>query len=168
MMNEPLSPNPEDTPKNSDDKKTALLYAAAVIALIFQFMPQPALLLTSIILLFVFGIAVKVYSSNSRDGTLIHNHAIYLSKTIKIWSFFLFVSLVGAGLYVRTEYDFMQLVEIAGSFAEGKIETDEARRFAYIGVAAMAPSTIYLLYRIGKGLFFALRAEKLAKPRSFF
>lgn len=158
----------ENAPGTADDNKVVPLYAAAIIALVFQFLPQPALQVASIVLLILFGLALKAYSNHSRDGTLIHNHAVYLSRTVKIWSLFLFVTIVIAGLYMQTKYDFMQLINIVQSLASGKIENEDARRFTYVGVLAMAPSTIYLVYRVAKGFMFALRGRALAKPRGIF
>jgi uncharacterized membrane protein len=154
--------------KDPNWKKVVALYIACVVALVFQFVPQPSLQMASIIMLIVIVAVIKFMRRSAEKDSLMHNHATYLSRTISIWSLLLLISLTAAGLYVRQFYDFEQLLDIIQSFSAGKIETPEAKHLALIGTASMIPSTLYLFYRVARGFHRAIKGYRLAKPKSFF
>ncbi|HEY8190578.1 MAG TPA: hypothetical protein VIF12_07820 [Micavibrio sp.] len=149
-------------------KKVMALYIACIVALVFQFLPQPSLQAASVIMLMAIVAVIKFLRRSAEKDSLMHNHATYLSRTISIWSLFLLISLTAAGLYIRRLYDFEQLLDIIQSFSSGKIETPEAKHLAMIGAASMIPSTLYLFYRAAKGFHRAVKGYRLAKPKGIF
>ncbi len=153
--------------KDPGYRKVVALYAACVVALVFQFLPQPALQMISIIMLIAIVAVIKHLRRSVDKDSLMHNHATYLSRTISIWSLFLLVSLAIAGLYVSKVYEFEKLLEIIQSLSSGEIKTPEAKHLALVGTATMVPSTLYLFYRVANGFHRAIKGYRLARPKSF-
>lgn len=157
----------QTTPHSNNDKTIILgLYAALVFALIGQIVPVIALQLGCAILLLVILAAAGHLRKKYQPDTLIHGHAVYFIRTIWIWSFILMLCLGAAGYYASTLYNYEEFLTIAQTLAAGDTSGDDVRRFGILGLSATIPSALYLIYRLGRGLWHAIRSTPLSNPKT--
>ena len=163
-----------DTPateNNSENNGKAIilgLYAGLVLALIGQIVPVMTLQLGGALLLLVLLACAGHLRKKYPPGTNINTHAVYFIRTIWAWSFILMICLGLAGYYASTLYSYDEFLTIAQTLAAGDTSGDEVRKFGMLGLVATLPSLAYLAYRLGRGLYHALRGTNLPHPKTFF
>lgn len=154
--------------KQTNEKNTTLtIYAFFIIILGIQVLPSMSLQISSIILLFVLAVSLKFMRGDSRKGTLTHNHATYLSRTLWCWSTLIGIGALVLSTYMQANYNVEQLMTIIDSLIKMDLKAPEIHKVAMMGLWCFIPSFIYLIPRVIRGAFYAIKGEQLPNPKTW-
>ena len=151
-----------------DHQVTIILYAAAIVAIVLQFVPAMSLQIFSLLLLAGLMFGLPVIRKRANDASLLRNHSIYLYRTLWLWSALLAAGLVIAGYVASTQYSFQTILDITSRLAQKDIDDPDMRRFLLIAGLATAPSMVYAVWRLARGTGYAIKGLAFANPKTLF
>lgn len=170
------------TPPTPDpEQKTVMrVYAAIVASVILQAMPM--IVAQGIGTLILFGAWVASYIVRWR-GTpegLIHNHMVWLSRTLWISSLLISIGIVLAGVWVFGEGDHSAIDRLAKDIMNGSAPSQTSlanagkeyfqtnfRLILGASLLTVGPGFAYFFYRILRGFVRAGRGYRMANPKSW-
>lgn len=161
---------PEPPKKSPDYNKVIALYLGFVFVVLFQFPLAPMVQIISVILLFVLVSCIGFIRKESEKDSYIYNHATFLSRTLWMWSFMLTICVILAGVYISdaVKLSLEDVASLSQDLTTGNMSSPLIAKLMPVGIAAMAPSTVYIFVRYAIGLTAALKNKFLPKPKSFF
>jgi uncharacterized membrane protein len=159
-----------DKEQKTEHIKVLALYIGFLFVVLFQFPLAPMVQIFSVILLFILVSCIGFIRKESEKDSYIYNHATFLSRTLWMWSFMLTISVVLAGIYISNEVKLSleDVQSLSQDLMAGKTDSPVVTRLMPVGIAAMAPSTIYIFWRYAAGLMRAFKGNFMKRPRSFF
>ncbi len=156
----------ETLPPKNDSRVVILgLYSVLILSLIGQIIPVIAIQIGCALLLLIL-LAVAGHLRRKNQNGDVHDHAVYLIRTIWIWSFILMLGLGVTGYYASTLYTYDDFLMIAQSLAAGETDTKEVQKFGMLGLAATIPSLLYIGFRLSRGIWHTLRGTRLPHPKT--
>lgn len=122
-----------------------------------------------------------VLESKSDKDSLETHHAIFIIRTIWIWTTFLLIGLCGAGYVVSQQGNMAAIDQLMGMINSGGIPTEadiQAASEAYLNdntdlilktaLVWLAPAQIYAVWRLARGLSRAVKGYRINNFRSWF
>ena len=155
------------------EQKTVIqIYGFFLMAIIFNFLPST--LFQTIGLFLALGLVISAYVIRRRaeNGSLAHSHMSYLIKSFWISSLLLVLGTVASFFLADHSIIHDAVDQVAGGviMSEEQIEMilmDYARANFLIFSAVLAPSVLYLTYRIVKGLILAKDKKPIKNLKSW-
>lgn len=173
-----------------EQKKLYNLYAIFGVALVTSILPFASAAIISLIFFVWILIAAYVARSKAEEHSLLHNHAIYIVRTLWIAALIATLSMIAASVYMLGSIDYTPFQSCANTLAGRGADTLQNMAMSEIypliepcvtpfiefnmkallmaAVIGLAPPLIYISYRFGKGTFRALKGYRLADPRAWF
>jgi len=145
--------------KNTTNKEKInmiTLYIGLFISTIFNFVPIASAQIFGGLFFLVLLIAAYIYRYGSEDRTLQNSHARYIIKTIWIFSLFLFIGIILAGLF-SDNTALQNTIDNAKNgiiTSEAELENIFGRYIQeniFIFLPTLGPSFLYFIYRLYKG-----------------
>ncbi len=125
-------------------------------------------------------ISAYIMESKHHKESLEAHHCIYIIRTIWIWSAFLIISLIGAGIDVSDKADMSAIDDLTANILNGMIPTEMQMQAAVnkcldtnlelilrTTVIWVAPAQLYGTWRCIRGFARARHGFRLANPRSW-
>ena len=160
----------------SETSKVQNIYAAIIAAFVLHFVPdQLVQIIASLVFLGVF-IALYVFRRLAEDESLIDNHMTYLIRSIWIGGLFIIIGTIISAAYFIGTIGFEEYARLGQQAIEQRdpMEIMTVFESAYpqeIFISVMitfAPGTLYLAFRLAKGLARAIKGYRIAKPTAWF
>lgn len=174
---------------NPDQKKILNLYAVLAATLLLSLVPHKMAAL--IVLVFFTGLLIGAYRlrKTAAPESLLENHMTFLIRTIWISGLLGAATTAAAASYMLGDLNYLPLNECAEALASRGAEAlesmgqseimkaaepcmaefwDSNKKLLYTGGALSAgPVMLYMIYRLAKGLSRALKAYRVANPKSW-
>lgn len=154
------------------NKQLSGIYILYIISLILNVVPNIILSSFGSVLFFVIFIVTFIFKLSSPKDSVEYSHYAYLIKTIGIFALFVFIGIIFAYyLGDHTIINNMMTSAINGMVPDinnlSSIIMDYTHVNKYIFGIIFLPITIYLFYRLGKGLYLARKNEKVFNLKSW-
>lgn len=160
--------------------KILSLYAVYSFAILMGCLPnmdaQNISAITTILLL----IAAYVFESKHTPDSLETHHAIFVIRTIWIWSTFLLLGIIGAGFIVATKGDMSTIDQFMDGINNGVVPTEDdinaltqsyfesnATLIIKTALVCLGPAQIYASWRIIRGAMRAFKGYRIQNFRSW-
>lgn len=166
----------------SKNKKTVTnIYAALVVSVVLQFIPNASLQLFAMLLFM--GVLIWCYIARKQFGhaTLVENHTTYLIRTIWVFSLVMTFGFILCGIWLYSAANQESLEIFADEVMKASISSEPPNLTnAYIAMVnanfsviiwasliTIGPSFVYLAYRLIKGAKKALKGDYIDNPNSW-
>lgn len=182
--------NETETETTVEQKKLMNLYAVFTVALISSVFPFASAAIISLIFFVLILIMAYVERSKAEEFSLVHNHAVYIIRTLWLSAFLSVVSMIAASIYMLGRIDYTSFEPCANALSGRDAQALQEMNFAdiyplvepcmqpfidlnmniFVTAAAigLAPPLIYISYRFCKGVLRATKGYRLADPKSLF
>ncbi len=156
-----------------DQKNILSLYVGIFISIILNFVPVYSVQVFGFVFFFASLISCYIYRSRSKENSLQHSHAVYLIKTIWIFSLFLFIGIIAAGLLA----DNSSIHAIIDQASNGIMPNERAMEEVLINymknnmlvfMVTIGSSFIYAFYRLYKGMLLVKNNNIISNTKSWF
>lgn len=161
-------------------KKIMPLYIGFALSIIAGYVPhmmaQNVAAVGSLLIL----ISAYIMESKHDKGSLEAHHSTYIIRTIWIWSAFLIISLIGAGIDVSGKADMSAIDALTANIMDGMIPTEAQMRATIqqcldtnMGlilrtvVLWSAPAQLYGTWRCVRGMMRASKSYRIANAKSW-
>ena len=170
------------TPPTPDpEQKTVMrVYAAIVASVILQAMPMIVAQGIGTLILFGAWVASYIVRWRAAPEGLIHNHMIWLSRTLWISSLLISIGIVLAGAWVFEEGDHTVIDRLANEIMNGSTPSETSlanagkeyfqtnfRLILGASLLTVGPGFAYFFYRILRGFVRAGHGYRMANPKSW-
>lgn len=156
-----------------DQKKRLIVlgfYWMCLLAALFSFIPLMVTMNIGFTAIFLILIAAYVRRSYTEEDSFEHHHLTFIIRSLWIYSLFASIGLIGGGWMVWENGDREAIDTLVNAVMGGAIPTeadfDQTARAYMIDNQAlmhkalvmwMFPSTLYLVWRLGRGILRAFR-----------
>lgn len=160
----------------SEASKVQNIYAAIIAAFVLNFVPdQLVQIIASLVFLCVF-IALYVFRRLAEEESLIDNHMTYLIRSIWIGGLFIIIGTIISAVYFIGTIGFEEYARLGQQAIEQQdpmaimtvFESAYPREIFISVMITFAPGTLYLAFRLAKGLARAIKGYRIAKPTTWF
>lgn len=161
--------------------KILSLYAIFSFAILMGCLPNMDAQNISAIAIIILLIAAYIFKSKNGPDRLETHHAIFVIRTIWIWSTFLLLGIIGAGFIIATSGDMSTIHQFMDSVNNGIVPTEDdintltqsylesnSTLIIKTAVVCLAPSQIYASWRIIRGAMRAFKGYRIQNFRSWF
>lgn len=163
------------TPANDDINhpapgkfKVISLYLGFLAVIALQFPMDMAIQLLSVALLAALGMVIGFCRRESEPGSLLQNHATYLSRSLWMWGFLLFLGVAGAGIYISKHATLATIQQMSQDLLAHNMNTPAVRSMLVPSAYGLVPSTAYIAVRFFTGLARAVGGYRVKNPKGFF
>ena len=159
-----------------ESSKVQNIYAALIAAFVLNFVPSFLVqVIASLVFMGVF-ISLYVFRRLAEKESLIDNHMTYLIRSVWIGGLFVILGTIVSAFYFIGSIGFDEYARLG----QKAIEQGDSMAFpdvfhsaypdeVFISVAiTFAPGTIYLAFRLAKGLSRAIKGYRIANPTAWF
>lgn len=150
----------------TEQRKIILLYIAFSVTLALQVLPQLSLQLVALIALLGLCIVTRSIRKKSEKDSLSHNHATYLSRTLWFWGLLLAAGTVVICIWLIQTYDTARLNMLLQSLLQGDYYSLQMIGLYVLAFIGLAPSFIYLIWRIVRGFRHILKNTFIPNPKA--
>ena len=162
----------ENTDKNKEKSNIMTLYIGLIISTIFNFVPLASAQVFGSVFFLMILITAYIYRAKSEEDTLQNSHSHYIIKTIWIFSLFLFIGIILAGLF-SDNTALQSTIDNAKSgimMSEAELENILANYFQnnfLVFALTIGPSFLYFIYRLYKGVTHAKNNTPITNLKSW-
>lgn len=162
-------------------QKITALYAAYGLCVVMTCLPDMTMQNVAAIMTFILLAALYLLRSKWPEDSLEAHHTTFIIRTIWIWSAFLILGMIGAGMVISQNGDMSALDQLSSDIANGMPPTEDAMNQsakAYFEtnydlilkttLMWLSPAQIYAVWRIARGLSRALKGYRLSNIKSWF
>lgn len=165
----------------TDKQKNFTLYLTLLVGVVLGCMPQMDMQTYSALIVFVSLTLAYFIRGRETGDTLVFHHATFVIRTIWIWSLFMILAMIGAGVTIQTSADMSVIDDLLARISSGMLPDESAldstiQSFLEMNynliltttIAWLAPAQVYALWRVYKGLSRAKDGYRVQSLRSWF
>lgn len=165
----------------ADIQKNLILYLPLLVGVVLGCVPDMSMQSYSAMVVFATLILAYIVRSRQEGDSLVWHHSTFVIRTIWIWSFFIAVGMIGAGITVQMTADMSAIDTLSARIMEGMVPNEyeiEAATQSYIDtnynliltttIAWLAPAQVYAVWRVFKGLSRAKQGYRVQNLRGWF
>lgn len=163
------------------NQKTTGLYVTLGLCVLMTCTPVMALQNFAGLLSLILLITAYILRYKSDKESLESHHATYIIRTIWVWSAFVILGMIGAGMMISQNGDMSAIDDLINSANNGFIPDEDGveqtvnayfeTNYALIlktTLMWLAPAQIYAIWRITRGLPRAMKGERLPNEKAWF
>lgn len=158
---------------NKEQQNILTLYIGLIISTILNFVPIYSAQIFGAIFFLVLLIFSYIYKSQSEEASIQNSHARYIIKTIWIFSLFLLIGVILAGLFadnsaIQQTIDQVMAGVMMDETALESILSGYMKDNAFTFFVTIAPSFLYFFYRLIKGTLKIKNNNPMTNLKSWF
>ncbi len=157
---------------NKEKTNIMTLYIGLIISTILNFVPITSAQVFGSIFFLVLLITAYIYRAKSEEKTLQNSHSHYIIKTIWVFSLFLLIGIILAGLFsdntaLQNTIDNAKNGIMASEAELENILTNYLQNNFFVFALTIGPSFLYFIYRLYKGVTYAKNNTPIKNLKSW-
>ena len=161
--------------------KILALYVVFSFAVLMGCLPNMSAQNAGAIAAFILLISAYIFESKHASDSLETHHAIFIIRTIWIWSIFLLIGMCGAGYVVSQQGDMSAIDLLMNNVTNGIVPTEDdinvtldsyfntnSSLILKTALIWLAPAQIYAVWRIALGATRAYKGYRILNFRGWF